>query len=235
MTPSSGRIDTCPTFCVALCWRDARSPSQPLISLSACCHPPEWIPSRAQDPHVGPRPWHSPLCCIPPLAASGARALPEGATSAAPDLHSGVPLAEMGGLGGFPRSPSMVQPRGVSVSACVQTSPPSLDALGAPASLFHPPLWPSLGSICMPPRLASKDPPLFHFLWGLKVRTDWPGLKTRPNDWISQGSLSLLWVSTALHPLTTHSDLHWPAGLFTPPASSVFPASHPSTPPACLT
>lgn len=41
---------------------------------------------------------------------------------------------EMGRLGGCPRRPSMVQPRGASVPVCVRTSPPSLDALGAPAS-----------------------------------------------------------------------------------------------------
>lgn len=156
MTPSSGRIDTCPTFCVALCWRDPGSPSQPLLSLSACCHPPGGTPSRAQDPREGARPWHLPLCCIPPPPAWGAWALPEGATSAAPGSHTGAPLAASPGWAGdgqawWVSTEALHGPaqRGFCSCLCADISPfsrcPGCPSL--PACLLHPPLWSSLGSI----------------------------------------------------------------------------------------
>ena len=150
MTPSSGRIDTCPMFCVALCWRDPGSPSQPLLSLSACC-PPQVVPlaePRTPVREPGPGTHH---CAVFHLRLPGVHGLsPKGPHLQLQIRIVGLPLLrrlggqEMGGLGGCPRRPSMVQPRGASLFLSVCRHLPLLSMPWVPQTPRLPPPSPTL-------------------------------------------------------------------------------------------
>lgn len=99
-------------------------------------------------PVMGAGPLHSPPCCIPPppVWVEQAQVLPKGATLTAPHFHSSSRPAQQPGVGGTfggcPQSPSVVQPRGLSVPASLQIPPLSLCSGCSILPLPHSgPLW----------------------------------------------------------------------------------------------